>query len=85
MQKLARTTITLPEETMHTAKLIALHQKKSLSRIINEALEDKITPKRRVLLRDPMELLGIYNLGIGKVYKSRSDLYEEHVRRKMGS
>lgn len=84
MRILTRTTITLPEEILKTAKLIALHQKKSLGRIIEEALEDKITPKKRVLLGDPMKLLGKYNLGIGKIYKSRSDLYEEHIRRKMG-
>ena len=84
MQKLARTTITLPEEILKTAKLIALHKKTSLGKIIEDALTDKITPKKRVLLGNPMKLLGKYNLGAGKIYKNRSDLYEEHIRRKMG-
>jgi hypothetical protein len=80
---LARTTITLPQTLLRTAKIIAVHQNKALSLIISEALEEKLMPNKRNLpKRNPMMLLGKYSLGI-KSRLRRKDLYAEHIKHKM--
>lgn len=81
---LARTTVTLPQTLLRTAKIVALHKNKPLSRLITEALEEKLLPQKKVSTQNPMELLGKYKLGINKIYEKRSELYEEHIKRKMG-
>ena len=72
MQRLARTTITLPENLLRTAKIAAVHKNKPLSRLITEALEEMLNPS----------LLGKYSLGI-KSKLHRKDLYAEHIKHKM--
>lgn len=83
MNTLARTTITLPEYLLRTAKITAAYQNKALSLIIREALEEKLTPNKKNLPKiNPMTLLGKYSLGI-KSKLRRKDLYAEHIKHKM--
>lgn len=82
MQTKVRTTIILPEELLKNAKFTAVHEGKPLSKIIREALEDRLMSKNKLPTQDPMKLLGKYSLGIKKLYNKRSDLYEEHLKDK---
>ena len=83
MNTLARTTITLPEHLLRTAKIAALHKNKPLSKLITEALEEKLIPKKRNLsIKSPAMILGKYSLGI-KSKLRRKDLYAEHIKHKM--
>lgn len=84
MDHLIKTTITIPENILNKAKLLALKEKITLSRVIREALEEKVEKRRGRKVKDPMELLGTLSIGINKIYNKRSDLYDEHLRRKMG-
>lgn len=79
-----RTTITLPEELLKAAKIAAVHERKSLSAVITEALEEKLAQQQEKGLptRDPMTLLGKYSLGI-KSKLRRKDLYADYLRHKV--
>jgi len=79
-----RTTITLPEQLLQTARHRAVNQRKPLSVVIEEALEEKLLQKKEQKVKDPMSVLGVFSLGAGKIYEKRSELYDEHIRRKMG-
>lgn len=84
MADLVKTTVTIPENILQRAKIVALREKTTLSKIIREALEEKVSRKRGRIVKDPMKLLGTFSIGIKNIYNKRSDLYEEHLRRKMG-
>lgn len=84
MADLVKTTITLPEELLEKAKLMAIREKTTLSRIVRGAVEEKVCKRRGQRVKDPMKLLGTFSIGIKKIYNKRSDLYEEHLKRKMG-
>ena len=84
MADMVKTTITIPSEIFVKAKIKAVREKKSLSKLIREALREKVEPKRNKQVKDPMRLAGIFKLGTDKLYEKRSDLYEEHINRKMG-
>lgn len=84
MSDLVKTTITLPEDLLQKAKLMAIREKTTLSKVMRVAIEDKVSQKRGRKVKDPMKLLGTFSIGIKKIYNKRSDLYDEHIKRKMG-
>lgn len=84
MADLVKTTITLPEELLEKAKMVAIREKTTLSGLMRQTLEAKIMHRRGKLVKDPMRLAGIFKLGIKKIYNKRSDLYDDHIFRKMG-
>lgn len=85
MQNLVKTTVTIPEETLLLIKYLALQRGTSVSEIFREALREKVNlPKKEAKRKDPMSHLGVFSLGIDKIYNKRSDLYDEHIKRKMG-
>lgn len=88
MKDLVKTTVTVPEDLLRIAKLTALQEKTNLSSIIREGLQIRLSqrdfPKKSIKKKDPLRYLGVFKLGIKIPYKHRSDLYEEHTRRKMG-
>jgi len=84
MTDMVKTTITIPEDILEKAKLMAVREKISLSKIMRDALQEKVARKRGRKVKDPMKLLGTFSIGIKKIYNKRSDLYDEHIRRKMG-
>lgn len=84
MADMVKTTITIPGDILDKAKMMAIRNKTSLSNILREALEEKIEQKRGRKVKNPLKLLGNFSIGIKKIYNKRSDLYDEHIRRKMG-
>ena len=46
MTNLLRTTITLPEDLLETAKLVSIKEKKTLSEFIRESIKEKVSRKR---------------------------------------
>lgn len=84
MADLVKTTVTIPEDILQAAKLQAVREKTTLSSLIREALRGKVASRKKRKVKDPMKLLGKYSLGIKKIYNKRSDLYHEHIKRKMG-
>lgn len=87
MKNLVKTTVTIPEDMLQAAKLKAVHEKTTLSHLIREGLEDRLKkqePTRRKKKLDPLRHLGAFSIGIKVPYKHRSDLYDEHIKRKMG-
>lgn len=83
MSNLVRTTIALPEETLRLSKIIALEEKRTLNEVIREALETRLYGKRKKAVAEPQKLLGQFSLGIGKIFRKRSEIYEEHLKRKL--
>lgn len=81
-----RTTITLPDQLLQTARLAAVNQRIPLSMVIEKALEEKLLQKKeqKRIAEDPMKFIGVYKLGTKKIYTKRSELYDAHIRRKMG-
>ncbi|OGM32510.1 hypothetical protein A2803_03530 [Candidatus Woesebacteria bacterium RIFCSPHIGHO2_01_FULL_44_21] len=84
MPNLVRTTILLPEDLAQAAKMKALQEKKSLSELIRETLEPRVSgAKPAKPAGDPMASLGVFKIGIDKIYNRRSELYEEHLQNKL--
>lgn len=81
---LVKTTVTIPEDIIRQAKLVALSENTTLSDLIRSALEDKVKPHKKKKLKDPMKLAGTFTMGIDKLYSKRSDLYDDRLKRKMG-
>lgn len=82
-----KTTLTFPENLMHRAKIRAVQEKITVSELIREGLEARISQPlttKKIKKKDPMSFLGAFSIGIKKIYNKRSDLYEEHLKRKMG-
>ena len=85
MKNLVKTTVTIPEDILQAAKFTAFNEKTTLSSLIREALKKRIYGgKSSSIKKNPIKLLGKFKLGATKIYNKRSDLYEEHLRRKMG-
>ncbi len=85
MQKLIRTSITIPEDIYKDARVVAAKKSESLSKFITQSIRirmyGKAKPKKKT---DPTKILGKYSLGGKEPYKHRSELYDEHLKRKMG-
>lgn len=84
MTDLVKTTITVPEDILQAAKRAAVEEKTTLSSIIREAIKDRIYKRKKNITKDPTKFMGVFSIGIKKIYNKRSDLYAEHLRRKMG-
>lgn len=84
MQNLVKTTVTIPEDILKRAKLVAIQEKTTLSEILRDALKKRVYGYTRTTKKDPLKFMGVFSLGIKKIYDKRSDLYEEHLKRKMG-
>lgn len=84
MADLVKTTITIPEDILKRAKLVALQEKTTLSEILRDALKKRVYGYTRTINKDPLKFMGAFSIGIKKIYNKRSDLYEEHLKRKMG-
>lgn len=79
MKNITRTTITLPEEVLEKAKLVAVLEKTTLSGLLRKILEKQITPVRKTKLH--MQL-GKYSFDM-KASLRRRDLYADHLKRKV--
>lgn len=86
MDMFIKTTVMIPESLFQAAKIKAVREKTTLSKLLSDGLKDKISEKRTGTQRkiDPKKTLGVFSLGISKIYNKRSDLYEDHIKRKMG-
>jgi len=86
MADMVKTTITVPEDLFQEIKLTAVAEKTTLSNIFREGAALRIGRKlgKTKLGKNPMRFAGILRGGIDKIYHKRSDLYDEHLRRKMG-
>lgn len=84
MQKLIRTTITLPEDLLQEAKIQAVKEKTTLSGLIRQKLTKINIPSKKESIpsRDPMTLLGKYKIGIKSTLR-REEMYEEHLKHKI--
>lgn len=78
-----KTTLTVPEHLLQQAKLYAINEKKTISELLREALTERLTHASQQR-REPTHRLGVIRVGIAKAYKKRSDLYANHIQRKMG-
>ncbi|MBI4066773.1 hypothetical protein HY407_00160 [Candidatus Gottesmanbacteria bacterium] len=89
MADIVKTTVTMPIHLLERAKLRALQERVTVSKLMREGLEarvDKPLKKTRVLKqKDPMSLAGIFQLGVkkGETFR-RKDMYEDYLKRKMG-
>lgn len=81
MQTRVRTTITLPEETFHRAKLQAVLEKTTLSELIRRRIEDEERPAVKVKKRMHMRL-GSLSLGVNSTFR-REEMYEDYIRHKI--
>ena len=75
MTSIVKTTLNIPEEILQQAKLLSVHEKKTLSKIITVALEQRIGIKKRKIPKSPLNTLGKLRIGVDKIYKKRADLY----------
>jgi len=90
MSNLIRTTVIVPEELLEWAKLTALRLNSSVSQLTRKGLEQlRSNPanlKRKIgaeSQNDWRKWAGSLDLGGKEPYKKRSDIYEEHLRRKL--
>jgi predicted Zn-dependent peptidase len=81
MQTRVRTTITLPEETLHRAKLQAVLEKTTLSELIRRRIEDERPTAKKVKKRIHMKL-GSLSLGINSTLR-REEMYGDYLRHKI--
>ncbi|MBI5620538.1 hypothetical protein HY949_02050 [Candidatus Gottesmanbacteria bacterium] len=85
MPQMIRTTLLLPEDLLQMAKMVAVQQKTTVSAMVREGLGQRIDDQSHTTReKEPIHRLGVFKIGIKKAYGKRSDLYEEHLRRKMG-
>ncbi len=81
---LVKTTVTIPEDLLRMAKLKAVQEKTTVSDLIRDGLKTRLQRPRMIEKKDPMRLAGRFRLGSAKIYNKRSDLYDDHILRKMG-
>ena len=85
MSNLVRTTITVPEPIYNQARMLATSRGESFSSFIAGILNQRIKgKKKREKVKNPLSTLGKYSLGDSAPYKNRGELYDEHLKRKMG-
>ena len=77
MKTSVRTTITLPEEVLYQARLIALTQQTTLSGLLRKLLEKQLVLK---IEGKPHIELGKYKLGL-KNNLSRKEIYADYLKR----
>lgn len=70
-------------------KLKAVNEKTTISVLITKALNQLLiegSKPKKLVDKGPESThrLGVFKLGITQVYKHRADLYDEHLKRKMG-
>jgi len=82
MQIRVRTTIILPEETLHRAKLQAVLEKTTLSELIRRRIEDEGKPIDKKVKKRMHMRLGSLSLGINSTFR-REDMYEDYIRHKI--
>lgn len=82
MTTVTRTTITIPEHTLRQLKMKAVMHNTSVSGLINKIVNDSLHKKKKKKQdKDPMKLLGVFNIGINKIYDNRDELYYEDDKR----
>lgn len=87
MDTLAKTTVTIPQEILFQARHIALEERITFSQLLREALIARLTQIKMPLSHNfivPPTPVGKYHLGLGNLYKRRSEIYENYLDRKMG-
>ena len=87
MSGLIRTTITLSEQLFQQARYYAVSQKITVSQLMREGLKIRIQKKQPIVdssKKSFLELAGSLDLK-GKAPPIRSELYEKHIKHKMGS
>ena len=88
MADTVKTTIMLPEKILREAKIAAINERTTLSNIIASGIELRLGKPSKIKKsgqkKDPLRFLGAFSIGIKNPYKHRSDLYDEHIKRKMG-
>lgn len=83
MQAKVRTTITLPEEILHRAKLQAVLEKTTLSELIRRRIEeDKEGPTVQKIKKRMHMKLGSLSLGVNSTFR-REEMYEDYIRHKI--
>lgn len=86
MPQLTRTTITLPDDLLNQLKMKSVVENSSVSKLITQMVNKNIYQKSvKKPVKNPLKLLGKLKLGAKKIYTSRDELYEEHLKRKMGT
>lgn len=81
MADLVKTTVTLPEEIFRLAKITALQEKTTLSKLIREALDQRLYKTGRTN-KKPIEYLGKYTLGVkSKLHKQ--GIYDDFLKHKV--
>ena len=80
---LTRTTVTLPDYLIEEAKYYAVSHKTNLSQLVRESLADRIQLNSSSSRNSILKLAGSLNLG-GTQPPSRSELYEKHLKQKLG-
>lgn len=87
MQPLVRTTITIPQNLYKLIKMKAVVKNTSVSGLVTDLIKQDISPGpvTKTKKKDPMSTLGVFKIGIKEIYKSRDELYEDHLKRKMGT
>ena len=85
MRDLIRTSITIPENVFIHVRILAAQKGESVSKYITRMLREKTQTPYHTQVKDPMSLLGVYNVTdkSPRLYTSRSELYEDHLTRKM--
>lgn len=85
MSNLIRTTITIPEDVYNQARIIAASSDHSLSSFISRLVKEKITGvKKKDIKNNLFSSVGIFKLGVKKIYKKRDDLYKDRLAGQMG-
>lgn len=81
-----RTTVTIPEDIYMQTRILAAYNKKSFSSYLSGVLQEKVkVSKKKKKLQDPFLVAGKFSIGIGKIYKKRSELYENRLEKTMGN
>lgn len=83
--QMVRTTITLPTQLLQQLKMQAVREKKTVSKLVVEAAENKLKTSRKPFpILDPLKMLGKYKLHAKKneTYR-REDMYDEYLKHKV--
>ena len=80
-----KTTVTIPEDLIEDAKIYAARKKTNLSSLIRDGLRNQIKEMRSPVKPDAMKSLGVFSIGIKQAYKSRADIYDDYLKRKVSS
>ena len=75
MTNIVKTTLNIPLDVLQKAKMLSIDEKKTLSRVVTEALEKKVGIKKLKISKNPLSTLGKLRIGVNKVYNKRSDIY----------